>query len=64
MDYIGLFHENLSGTLLKNAREGLAREIVESLYDKGVGEIDIGYPKGIAQGKETKGIQTSGTILQ
>jgi len=37
--------------LLKNAREGLAREVVESLYDKGVGEIDIGYPKGIAQGK-------------
>jgi len=35
--------------LLKNAREGLAREIVESLYDKGVGEIKIGYPKGIAQ---------------
>jgi hypothetical protein len=24
--------------LLKNAREGLAREIVETLYDKGVGE--------------------------
>ncbi|MFP3130324.1 MAG: transposase [Nitrososphaeria archaeon] len=37
--------------LLKNAREGLAREIVESLYDKGVGEIKIGYPKGIAQNK-------------
>jgi len=37
--------------LLKNAREGLARKVVESLYDKGVGEIDIGYPKGIAQGK-------------
>ena len=37
--------------LLKNAREGLAREIVESLYDKGVGEIFIGYPKGIAQDK-------------
>jgi transposase len=37
--------------LLKNAREGLAREIVESLYDKGVGEIYIGYPKGIAQDK-------------
>jgi len=37
--------------LLKNAREGLAREVVESLYDKGVGEIDIGYPKGIAQDK-------------
>jgi transposase len=37
--------------LLKNAREGLAREIVESLYDKGVGEIKIGYPKGIAQDK-------------
>jgi len=35
--------------LLKNAREGLAREVVESLYDKGVGEIDICYPKGIAQ---------------
>jgi len=37
--------------LLKNAREGLAREIVESLYDKSVGEIYIGYPKGIAQDK-------------
>jgi len=37
--------------LLKNAREGLAREVVESLYDKGIGEIDIGYPKGIAQDK-------------
>ena len=37
--------------LLKNAREGLAREIVETLYDKGVGEIYIGYPKGIAQDK-------------
>ncbi|NAY82486.1 MAG: transposase [Thaumarchaeota archaeon] len=37
--------------LLKNAREGLAREIVESLYDKGVGEIYVGYPKGIAQDK-------------
>jgi len=37
--------------LLKNARESLAREIVESLYDKGIGEIDIGYPKGIAQDK-------------
>ena len=37
--------------LLKNAREGLAREVVESLYDKGVGEIYIGYPKGIAQDK-------------
>jgi transposase len=37
--------------LLKNAREGLAREIVESLYDKGVGEIKIGYPKRIAQDK-------------
>ncbi|MFP3262610.1 MAG: transposase [Nitrososphaeria archaeon] len=37
--------------LLKNAREGLAREIVESLHDKGVGEIYIGYPKGIAQDK-------------
>jgi transposase, IS605 OrfB family, central region len=35
--------------LLKNAREGLAREVVETLYDKGVGEIYIGYPKGIAQ---------------
>jgi len=30
--------------LLKNAREGLAREVVETLYDIGVGEIDIGYP--------------------
>ena len=37
--------------LLKNVREGLAREIVETLYDKGVGEIYIGYPKGIAQDK-------------
>jgi len=37
--------------LLKNAREGLVREVVESLYDKGVGEIYIGYPKGIAQDK-------------
>jgi len=37
--------------LLKNAREGLEREIVETLYDKGVGEIYIGYPKGIAQDK-------------
>jgi len=37
--------------LLKNAREGLAWEVVESLYDKGVGEIYIGYPKGIAQDK-------------
>jgi len=37
--------------VLKNAREGLAREIVESLYDKGVEEIYIGYPKGIAQDK-------------
>jgi putative transposase len=37
--------------LLKNAREGIAREVVESLYDKGVGEIYIGYPKGIAQDK-------------
>jgi len=37
--------------LLKNAREGLAREIIETLYDKGVGEIYIGYPKGIAQDK-------------
>ena len=40
--------------LLKNAREGLAKEIVESLYDKGVGEIKIGYPKGIAQDKENE----------
>jgi len=38
-------------SLLKNVREGLAREVVESLYDKGVGEIEIGYPKGIAQSK-------------
>jgi len=37
--------------LLKNAREGLAREIVETLYDKGVGELYIGYPKGITQDK-------------
>jgi len=37
--------------LLKNAREGLAREVVETLYDKGVGEIYVGYPKGIAQDK-------------
>jgi len=37
--------------LLKNAREGLTREIVETLYDKGVGEIYVGYPKGIAQDK-------------
>jgi len=37
--------------LLKNAREGLAREIVETLYDKGIGEIYISYPKGIAQDK-------------
>jgi len=37
--------------LLKNAREGLARKVVESLYDKGVGEIYIGYPTGIAQDK-------------
>jgi len=37
--------------LLKNAREGLAREVVESLYEKSVGEIFIGYPKGIAQDK-------------
>jgi len=37
--------------LLKNAREGLAREIVESLYDKGIGEIYNGYPKGIARNK-------------
>ena len=42
---------NKRSLLLKNAREGLAREIVESLYDKGVGEIYIGYPKGIAQDK-------------
>jgi len=28
--------------LLKNAKEGLAREIIESLYDKGVGKIYIG----------------------
>jgi transposase len=42
---------NKRSLLLKNAREGLAREIVESLYDKGVGEIFIGYPKGIAQDK-------------
>ena len=40
---------NRRALLLKNAREGLAREVVETLYDKGVGEIDIGYPKGIAQ---------------
>ena len=40
--------------LLKNAREGLAREIVETLYDKGVGEIYIGYPKGIAQDKRNE----------
>jgi len=40
--------------LLKNAREGLAREIVESIYDKGIGEIYIGYPKGIAQDKRNK----------
>jgi len=45
-----MFYKNRS-LLLKNAREGLAREIVESLYDKGVGEIYIGYPKGIAQDK-------------
>jgi len=32
---------NKRSLLLKNAREGLAREIVESLYDKGVGEIFI-----------------------
>ncbi|MFP3416899.1 MAG: transposase [Nitrososphaeria archaeon] len=37
--------------LLKNAREGLVREIIEYLYDKSVGEIFIGYPKGIAQDK-------------
>jgi putative transposase len=37
--------------LLKNAREGLAREVADSLYDKGIEEIDIGYPKGIAQSK-------------
>jgi len=42
---------NKRAALLKNAREGLAREVVESLYDKGVGEIDVGYPKGIAQDK-------------
>jgi len=42
---------NRRAVLLKNAREGLAREVIESLYDKGVGEIDIGYPKGIAQDK-------------
>jgi len=42
---------NRRAVLLKNAREGLAREVVESLYDKGIGEIDIGYPKGIAQDK-------------
>ena len=42
---------NRCSLLLKNAREGLAREIVESLYDKGIGEIYIGYPKGIAQDK-------------
>ena len=42
---------NKRSLLLKNAREGLAREIVETLYDKGVGEIYIGYPKGIAQDK-------------
>jgi len=41
----------MRAALLKNAREGLAREDVETLYDKGVGEIDIGYPKGIAQDK-------------
>jgi len=35
--------------LLKNAREGPAREIVESLYDKGVEKINIVYPKGIAE---------------
>ena len=40
--------------MLKNAREGLAREIVESIYDKGIGEIYIGYPKGIAQDKGNK----------
>ncbi|MFP3290366.1 MAG: transposase [Nitrososphaeria archaeon] len=42
---------NKRSLVLKNAREGLAREIVETLYDKGVGEIYIGYPKGIAQDK-------------
>jgi len=42
---------NRRAVLLKNAREGLAREVVEILYDKGVGEIDIGNPKGIAQNK-------------
>jgi len=42
---------NKRSLLLKNAREGLTREIIETLYDKGVGEIYIGYPKGIAQDK-------------
>jgi len=42
---------NKRSLLLKNAKEGLAREIVETLYDKGVGEIKIGYSKGIAQDK-------------
>ncbi|MFP3166511.1 MAG: transposase [Nitrososphaeria archaeon] len=42
---------NRRALLLKNAREGLAREVVETLYDKGVEEIDFGYPKGIAQDK-------------
>ena len=55
---------NRRAVLLKNDREGLAREVAESLYDKGVGEIDIGYPKGIAQDKEMKEILTSGTIHQ
>ena len=44
----------MRAVLLKNAREGLAREVVETLYDKGVWEIDIGYPKGIAQDKGNK----------
>jgi len=55
---------NKRSLLLKNAREGLAREIVESLYDKGVGEIYIGYPKDIARDKGNEKIQTSGAILQ
>ena len=37
--------------LLKNAREGMARELVEKLYDNGVSKINVGYPKGIAQSK-------------
>ena len=48
------FSRRREGLLLKNAREGLAREIVESIYDKGIGEIYIGYPKGIAQDKGNK----------